>query len=96
MVEVVELTDDWFEVNICFVEELVPIELVDGFDVLLPHFDELLLEFTLNLTNASSFEVRQIIGDDLGAQGRNRIRHEGATTGHTERFLIHNITRSSQ
>lgn len=48
-VEVVGFADGGFEVDVGFVDELVPIEVLDGGDVFLAHLEELLLEVALDL-----------------------------------------------
>jgi hypothetical protein len=80
-IEVVSLAHDGFELDIGLINELVPVEVFDGADVLLPHFGEFLMEVTLDLAEAAGFEGGEIIGDDLRAQGRYRIREKGRRSG---------------
>ncbi len=75
-VEVVALADDGFEVDVGFVDELVPVEVLDGGDVFLAHLEELLLEVALDLADATGFESGKVVGDDLRAQGGDRIGHK--------------------
>ena len=52
-IEVVGLADDGFEVDVGFVDELVPVEVLDGGDVFLAHLDKLLLEVAFDLADAA-------------------------------------------
>lgn len=52
-IKVVGLADHGFEIDVGFVDELVPIEVLDGGDVFLAHLDELLLEVALDLADAA-------------------------------------------
>ena len=76
-VEVVDLANNRLEVDIGFVDELVPVEVFDGGDVFLPHLDELLLKVAFDLADATGFEGREVVGDDFGTEGRDRVGHEG-------------------
>lgn len=44
-VEVVGLADDWFKVDVCLVDQFVPVEVINGGEVFLTEFGEFLLEF---------------------------------------------------
>lgn len=52
-IEVVGFANSGFEVDVCFVDELVPVEVLDGGDVFLAHLDKLLLEVALDLADAA-------------------------------------------
>lgn len=76
-VEVVGLADDGFEVDVGFVGEFVPVEVVDGGDVLLADFDELLLEVAFDLGDAAGFEVGEVVGGDGGGEGGRGVGEKG-------------------
>ena len=42
-VKVIRFADDRFEIYVCFIDELVPVKMLDGGNILLPHLDKLLL-----------------------------------------------------
>ena len=88
-VEMVDLPGHWFKINVCFVDQFVPVEVLDGCDVFLPHLDQLLLQVTLDLTNAARLEGREVVGYDPGTQGRDRVGHKGALVerGFSRQFL---------
>lgn len=52
-IEVVDLSDNRLKVDIGFINELVPVEVLDGGNVFLAHLDELLLEIALDLADAT-------------------------------------------
>ena len=72
-VEVVGLADDWLELDVCLIDELVPIEVVDGFQVNFPDFLEFLLQIPLDLGNPAGFEGSQIVRHDRRAECGNRV-----------------------
>lgn len=75
-VEMVGLSDGRLEVNVCFVDKLVPIKMLNSCDVFFAHFDELLLQISFDLADASGFEGREIVWNNFGAKGRDRVGHE--------------------
>ena len=75
-VEMIDLADNGFEVNVGLVDQLVPVEMVDGGEVFLADLGELLLELPFHLGNAPRLEGAEVVGDDLRAEGRHRVRHE--------------------
>ena len=68
-VEVVGVAYGGLEVNVGLVDQLVPVEVLDGGDVFFAHLDEFLLEVALDLGDATRLEGGEIIGDDFWAQG---------------------------
>ena len=82
-VEVVGLADNRLEIDLGFVNELVPVEVLDGGDVLLADFHQLLLEIAFDLADATGLEGGEIGGNDAWTQGGNRIGEE--------RSLVHDV-----
>lgn len=97
-IEVVGLADDGLEIDVGFIDELVPVEVLDGGDVFLAHLDELLLEVALDLADASRFEGGEVVGNDPRAEGGDRIREKGSAVDDVFRaeFFHHNCPPKCQ
>ena len=76
-VEVIHFADDGFEADVAFVDEFVPVEGVDDFEVAFAEFDEFLLEFALDAADAPGFEGGEVLGDDSGGESRGGVGQEG-------------------
>ena len=80
-IEVINLSDNRLKVDLGFVNEFVPVEMLDGRDVLLAHFLELQLQVTFDLTNTTGFEVGEVVGDNPRTQGGDWIREKSSGVG---------------
>lgn len=76
IVEVIDAADDGLELDFSLVNELVPVEVVDGGEVGLSDFLELLLKVALDLGNAPGFEGGKVVRNDRGAKRRYGIRQK--------------------
>lgn len=88
-VEVVGFADGGFELDVGLVDELVPVEVLDGGDVFPAHFLELVAEVFFDLAEAAGFEGGEVVGDDPGAEGGDGVGHEGAGPGLFRDEFVH-------
>lgn len=81
----IDPTDNRLESNLRFIDEFVPIEMIDGAQILLTDFLEFLLQIPFHLGDAAGFERTEIRRNDRRTQGGDRIRKERLRNG----FLRH-------
>jgi len=67
-----------FEMNLRFVNELVPVKMFNCCDVFFANFDELFLQVAFNLADSPRLKSREVGGNDAGTQSRYGIRKKGS------------------